>query len=138
MEIRKISDSSFRLLAAALGIIAMVLPRLPGIRLSEMGEGMRQVGPFSGWLTDGNVGLMSALLVAFPGVLTWIWPERGPQSAAIIGLAPAAWSIVLMVLYGWNGFWIIALAFAVGYGAIMAVTGVVLAKSAAYLLKARA
>lgn len=136
MEIKRISDWSFRLIAAALGLIAMVLPRLPGIRLSDMGEGMTPVGPFSGWLTDGNVVLMSALLIAFPGVLTWLWPERASQSAAIIGLAPAAWSIVLMVLYGWNGFWIIALAFAVGYGGVMAVFGVVLGKSVAWLSRA--
>ena len=137
MEIEKTPDWSFRLIAAALGIIAMVLPRLPGIRLSGMGEGMTPVGPFSGWLTDGNVVLMSALLIVFPGVLTWLWPERASQSAAIVGLAPAVWSVILIVLHGGNGFWIIALAFAVGYGGIMSVTGVALSKSAAYLLRAR-
>ena len=138
-EFLRTSDWSFRFLAAALGFVAMVLPRLPGFRLSDMGEGMTQVGAFSGWLTDGNVLLMSALLIVFPGVLAWLWPERAAQAAAIVGLAPTVWSVILMVmvLRGANGFWILALAFAFGYGGILAVTGVILAKSAAYLLRAR-
>jgi hypothetical protein len=137
MNIREIgtkSNWSFRLIAAALAFVAMVLPRLPGFRLNGVGEARQPIGPFSGWLTDGNVGLMSGLLIGSAAVMTWLWPARVQQSVVIIGLAPAVWTVILLMLHGWGeGYWIIALAFAAGYGGILAVTGAVLVKSLAWL-----
>ena len=77
---------------------------------------------------------MSALLIGFAGVLTWLWPARVQQSVVIIGLAPAVWTVILLTLHGWGeGYWVIALAFAAGYGGILAVTGAVLVKSFVWL-----
>jgi len=128
------SDWSFRLIAVTLAVVAMVVPRVPGFRLSDVGEAKEPIGPLSGWLTDGNVGLMSGLLIGFAGVLTWLWPARVHQSVVVIGLAPAVWTVILLMLHGWGeGYWVIALAFAAGYGGILAVTGAVLVKSLAWL-----
>jgi hypothetical protein len=137
MEIAKISDRTIRLLAATLGSAAIVLPRVEGVRAEGEVYGEVPVGPFSGGLVDGNVLVMSALLIASAGLVTWLWPARAPRPAVIVGLAPAAWSLVLIVVHGDEGFWPLILAFALGYGGVMAATGVVLGKAAAWLSRVR-
>jgi hypothetical protein len=133
VEIERSSRWSFRVLGAAFGLIAMVLPRLPGIRPTDTADGVTPVGPFSAGLADGNIVLMSALLIVSAAAMTLIRPLRAQEAAVIVGLAPAVWTVIVMMLHGGGGFWIIALAFALGYGGIMAVFGVVLGKAVAWL-----
>lgn len=113
----------------------MLLPRVEGISRSEV-EGPEPVGLFSGWITDGNVVLMSLLLIASAALLTLLWPARAPRPAVIVGLAPAAWSLIVIDWRADEGFWPLIVAFVLGYGGVMAVAGVVLAKSAVWLSRA--
>jgi hypothetical protein len=123
-------ELSFRLLAAAIGLLAVVLPRLPHIRPAHIAGGII-LGPFSAGLLDGNVRLMSVLLVAFAAILTWLRPMSAWQSAVILAFAPAIWMVIVMVLHGPGDIWPIALVLAIGYGAVMALVGFGVGKLAA-------
>jgi hypothetical protein len=136
VEIDKNPRWSFRLVAGALGLVAMVLPRLPRIRPRDIVGGVIPVGPFSGGFLDGNIILMSALLIVFAGIMTWLLPTRAWKSAVILGLAPAGWLVIAMVLHGSGDIWPIALLLAVGYGALMATGGVGIGKFVARLSRA--
>lgn len=136
METKRTARWSFRLFAGALGLVAMVLPRLPRIRPRDIAGGVIPVGPFSGGLLDGNTMLMSALLVAFAGIMTVLQPAPTRQSAVILGLAPTVWMLIVMLFHGPGDIWPIALVFAAGYGALMALVGVGLGKSVAWLSRA--
>ena len=131
MGIERTRAWPFHLLVAALGLVAMVLPRLPHVRPNDtVAGGVIAVGPFSGGLLGGNTMLMSALLVASAGITMRLWPARAWESAMILGLAPTAWMVIDMVLHGPGDIWPIALVVAAGYGSLM----VGLGKFVAWLL----
>ena len=100
METERSPGRSIRVLAGALGLIAMVLPRLPRIRPHDTVAGVIPVGHFSGGLLDGNTLLMSVLLVASAGIMTGLRPARAWESAWILGLAPTAWMVIVMMWHG--------------------------------------
>jgi hypothetical protein len=135
VEIKGSERWSFGLLAAALGLIAMVLPRVPRIRPEDIAGGVISIDPFSAGLLDGNNTVMSALLVAFVAIMTWLRPTFVWQTAIILGLAPAAWLSIVMIVHGPGDIWPIALVVAVGYGALIAGVGMGLGKFVALLSK---
>ena len=124
---------SFRQLAGALALVAMVVPRLPGLRPRDLAGGVIPIGPFSGGLFDANTTLMSVLLIVLAGVVTALRPARALELAVIFGLAPTAWMVIMMTLHGPGDIWPIALAFAMGYGTLMAAVGIGAGKLVAWL-----
>jgi hypothetical protein len=134
METERSPGRSIRVLAGALGLIAMVLPRLPRIRPHDTVAGVIPVGPFSGGLLDGNTLLMSVLLVASAGIMTGLRPARAWESAWILGLAPTAWMVIVMMWHGPGDIWPVALVVAAGYGVGMAMLGVILGRCVAWLV----
>ena len=114
----------FPLLSGALALGAMVVPRLPHIRPRDIAGGVIPVGPLSGGLLDANTLLMSALLLGSTAALTAIRPRDARRWGLVFGLTPMVWMAAVMVLHGLADIWPIALLFAFGYGALMALLGV--------------
>lgn len=136
METNRNSKWSFRLFQGMLGLVAMVLPRIQGIRPADMAGGVIPIGPFSGGLLDANTMLMSTLLVIFAGLMTVLRPTQALESTVILGLGPTVWMVITMVLHGPGSIWPIAIAFALGYGALMAMVGTGVVKLVAWLSRA--
>ncbi len=118
----------FDLLSGALAVVAIVVPRLPGIRPTDVVAGGIRVGPFSGGLIDANTLVMSVLLLSFAAVVTAIRPWEALRRGITFGLTPMVWMAAVMVLHGPGDIWPIALVLTLGYGAVIASVGVAVGK----------